>query len=216
MPNRADEAAGPCVERFAPSVGRWLGYFGMAFGVTAFLGAAFDNFPSQWQVMGIGVAIGCLSWIVLVRPSVALHEHGVVLRNMLRDTFIPASKIEAVKSSQTLMIRTEQQVYHGLGVSQSARAMMREQRGGQRSMTGLFGGMSGAFGSGGPASPTEPVHRFANEEQTGGTYQAYIESRIQQTAQAAPDDDREPIVVWSAPAAAALGASIILLALLFI
>jgi hypothetical protein len=216
MPNRADEAAGASVERFAPSVGRWLGYFGIAFGITAFIGALFDDFPSQWQVMGLGIAIGALSWIVLVRPAVALHEHGVVLRNMLRDTFIPASKIEAVKSSQTLMIRTEKTVFHGLGVSQSARSMMREQRGGQRSMMGMFGGMSGGFGSGGAATPTEPVHRFANEEQTGSTYTAYIETRIEQSAQSAPSDDREPIVVWSAPACAALGAAIIFLVLLFV
>jgi hypothetical protein len=216
--NEAEVAAGPVVEKFASSIGQWLGFFGIAFGVVTAGAAALDDPPENWQVFLFGLAVIALSWVTLVRPSVALHQHGVLLRNMMRDSYVPASKIERCRTSQTLMIRTATQTFHGLGVSRSARSIMREQRGPNRGMMSALGGMSGGFGAGGPATPEPdgPQRRFANEEVEGPTYQSYVESRIEQVAHDAQPDDREPVVSWAVVPVATVALAVVCFALLLV
>jgi hypothetical protein len=216
--NAAEVAAGPLVEKFAASFGRWLGYVGVLLGVVV-VGAAVVSHPlDHWRVIGIGFAIGALSWVVLIRPAVALQEHGVLLRNMLRDSFVPSSRIERCRSGQTLLIRTDEQIFHGLGVSRSARTILRAQRGPMQGMFSMFGGMTGGFGAGGGQGdrPPEPAHHFANEEQTGSTYEVYIETRIERAAQEAKPDDRTPVVAWASPPVAALVVAVLCVVALFL
>jgi hypothetical protein len=111
VPSAAEQAAGPVVERFARGSGRWLGWFGVLVGLVTVVLAARDSL-SNWREVAIGAAIAIVSWVVLIRPEASLREHGVYFRNMMRDAFIPASKIEACHTSQTLMVRAEAIVYH--------------------------------------------------------------------------------------------------------
>lgn len=215
MANAAAEAAGPVVEQFASSVGRYLGYFGMAFGAVTAVAAAIDDPPSNWRVFLLGVGIAALSWLTLVRPSVALHRNGVLIRNMLRDSFVPASKIDRCRSAQTLMIRAGSSTFHGLGVSRSARSIMRERRGPRRSMFSQLQGMSGGFGAGGD-EPTGPSTPFASQEVVGPDYQHYVEGRIEQAARDAADDDLRPVVAWAPLPVAGLAVAVLAVVALFL
>jgi hypothetical protein len=207
MPNAAEAAAGPVVERFAGSAGRWLGYFGMAFGVFVVVSVLLDDPDGDWQIAAFGVGIAGLSWVILVRPAVALHEHGVLMRNMLRDSFVPSSKIDRCKTAQTLMIRVGADTFHGLGVSRSARSMMREKRGERRGLLGSLNSMTGAFGADGSDSSERAHKPYATQEVEGPSYQEYVEGRIERAAQDAKPDDREPLTVWAPTAVAAFAAA---------
>jgi hypothetical protein len=216
MSNAAEAAAGPVVEKFAASVGRWLGYCGIAFGVAVAVAVFFDHPSRNWQVAAFGIGVAALSWLILVRPSVSLHEHGVLLRNMVRDTFVPSSKIDRCKTAQTLMIRAGADTFHGLGVSRSARSLMREKRGARPGVMGSLGNIPASFGAGAIDDPSETSRRrYATEEVQGPTYQEYVESRIERAAHDARPDDREPVVVWAPPALVVLAAASLCLVSLF-
>jgi hypothetical protein len=147
----SEDAAGPVVERFARGPAQWLGWFGVVVGITTMV-IAVANGPSNWREITLGAAIAIVSWVVLIRPRASLHEHGVFFRNMLRDAFIPASKIEACHTSHTLMVRAEAVVYHCPAITRSARSMMREKHG-RASVLGLLGGLGGSNAP--PPAPAE-------------------------------------------------------------
>ncbi len=201
----AREAAGAEVERFASPPGRLLGLFIMVAGAVIGVLVVAQQ-PAEGRGFGfLCTAVVLVAWVVMVRPAVAVHEHGVLLTNMLRDTFVPSSKIERCRSTQTLRIAADGQTYQGLGITRSARSMMKENRTARAS---LFGGQAGA--------DYLTAHRFANEEQTGGPYAEYVESRIEQLASDAKPDARGPVVSWAWPSAAALALALACLGLLFL
>jgi hypothetical protein len=192
VPSAAEDAAGPVVERFARSSGHWLGWFGVLVGATTLV-VAVANGLSNWREVTLGAAIAIVSWVVLIRPEASLHEHGVFLRNMMRDAFIPASKIEACHTAQTLMVRAEAVVYYCPAITRSARASMREKHGGRASVLGLFGGLGG--GNAQPPGPTE--FRHGEEVNSSTSYESYVESRVMQAARDADPDDRTAVVTWA-------------------
>jgi hypothetical protein len=188
----SENAAGPVVERFARGPAQWLGWFGVVVGITTMV-IAVANGASNWREITLGAAIAIVSWVVLIRPRASLHEHGVFFRNMLRDAFIPASKIEACHTSQTLMVRAEAVVYHCPAITRSVRSMMREKHGGRASVLGLFGGLGGSNAE--PPAPGES--RFGEEVRTTISYASYVESRVMGAARNAEPDDRTAIVTWA-------------------
>jgi hypothetical protein len=190
----AETAAGPVVERFARGSGQWLGWFGVAVGATT-LGIAVSNGLENWREICLGAAIAIVSWVVLIRPRASLHEHGVYFRNMVSDAFIPASKIEACHTAQTLMVRAEAIVYHCPAITRSARSMMREKHGGRANVLGIFGGLGG----GNAQAPTPEEYRFGDELRTSTTYESYVESRVMEAARMAEPDDREAVTSWAWP-----------------
>jgi hypothetical protein len=106
------------------------------------------------------------------------------------------------------MIRAGDDTFHGLGVSRSARSMMRDQRGERRGLLGSLSGMSGTFGGGdGRDSPEAARRAFATQEVEGPSYQEYVEGRIERAAHEAKPDNREPVTVWAPTAVAALAAA---------
>jgi hypothetical protein len=211
VPTRAEEAAGPVVERFARGAGQWLGWFGVAVGAATVVLAARDSL-SNWREIAIGAAIGIVSWVVLIRPQASLHEHGVVFHNMVRDVFIPASKIEACQASQTLMVRAEAIVHHCPAVSRSARSMMRDKHGARANVLGLFGGLGG-----GNAQQPEPAEfRFGEELRTSTSYASYVEARVMEAARAAQPDDRSAVLSWAWPPVAGLVFSALAVAGMFV
>lgn len=145
MANRAVAAAGPVIETFTPLSGRVLGYLAVGAGLLLALASVSDPIANQGAIL-VGVILSLIAWVVLIRPLVVAHTNGVVLRNMVSDTFIPWSSIEKALVLQTLRVVTPTKVYHGLGVSRSARSIVKESRPGHAT-PGFFGmGGSGALG----------------------------------------------------------------------
>jgi hypothetical protein len=211
VPSAAETAAGPVVEQFARGSGQWLGWFGVVVGA-ATLVIATANGPSNWREICLGAAIAIVSWVVLIRPRASLHEHGVYFRNMVRDAYIPASKIEACHTAQTLMIRAEAIVYHCPAITRSARSMMREKHGSRANVLGLFGGLGG----GNAQPPTPEEYRFGDELRTSTTYESYVESRVLDAARRAEPDDRVAVVSWAWVPIAGVVFSVLAVAAMFV
>lgn len=201
MSNAATRAAGREVERFAAPSGRWLGFAVIFLGAVLVVVAIVGDTAIERNMGVVGVAGALLSWVVLVRPIASIHEHGVLLRNMARDIFVPASQIERCRVFQTLQVVTGERHFHGLGVTRSARSMVRADRGPRLG----FGPMGlGGAGSLSTSIRDDSMHRLANEEQTGAAYHEYVESRILDAARGAKPDDRQPVTTWNALAVGAL------------
>jgi len=164
------------------------------------------------------VGISLVSWVVVIRPVVSIPANGVLLRNMVRDAFVPWSKIERCRAVQTLQVVTEETRFHGLGVNRSARSMVR-QRYGRTSMTfrppSLMSlGLGGAIAGSSPS--TAAPHSGSGDARTGIAYEDYVEIRIRDLARDAKPDALVPVVAWVWQSAAALGLAAVLLVLLFV
>ncbi|MEJ7706625.1 MAG: hypothetical protein WKF82_04640 [Nocardioidaceae bacterium] len=208
MPNAAEQAAGPQVEQFAASSGRLLGLAMVVLAAALVVVSLLGDFRGELGLALCAIAAALLSWVVLVRPRVALHQHGVVLRNILRDTFVPAAQIERCRVFQTLQITTPEDRFHGVGVSRSVRSMVKDRGGAPVSMGGI-GPVGGAMAS----MPRSEFPSGSAHAQAAMSSSAYIESRIMNQAQTADPDDRQPVVAWAHPAVAALTLAVILIAL---
>jgi Bacterial PH domain len=155
------------------------------------------------------VAVACIAWVVMIRPAVSAREHGVLLQNMTRDVFVPWSSIERTRAMQTLQVVTAGATYHGLGVTRSARSLLKEVRRGPAA-TSAFGGRA-VFGDG--FSPREPpLH------QSGGSYQSYVEARLQDLAatRAGATAGLRPTVSWATMPVGAMLVAAICVALMFL
>jgi hypothetical protein len=122
------EAAGPRIEKYIVPMGRYFGYFVVGVAAVLIIVAVSDRGSGAFGLGAFCVAFSLVAWVVLIRPEVAAHRNGLLLRNMLRDTFVPWSSIKSCRVAQTLQIGTRDRIYHGLGVSKSARQFARERR----------------------------------------------------------------------------------------
>jgi hypothetical protein len=211
--NAAVDAAGAEDERFSGTNGRLFGWVGVAAGVAMGLLAVTGDPVRDRKTVYVAVVLAAACWVVLIRPSVSSNANGVVLRNMLRDTFVPWSKIERCRVVQTLQIATEDaQHFHGLGVSRSARSMVKKSYG--RTSLILPGMMLGRVGQSLDPAPKAPDRPVSQRVQEGVAYQDYVEDKISARARQSPDDELQPVVAWSLLPLAALVVSIVLLVLL--
>jgi hypothetical protein len=146
----------------------------------------------------VALCLAALSWVVLIRPMVSSNANGVILRNMLRDTFVPWSKIERCRVVQTLQIATEEDHYYGLGVGRSTRTMVRREYGLSSLMFRggglLLGGSANKLLDRRP--PKTDTRPAAGKIQQGIAYQDYVETRIVDRARQARPDDLQPVVSW--------------------
>lgn len=135
----------------------------------------------------VAVAFALVTWVVLVRPVVVAHEHALVLRNMLSDLAVPWEAVTNCRVAQTLQVADGDKVYHGLGVSKSARTAMKEQRkvaaspGGRRASAfrRAFGATSVSDPYGTRLDPYAGVRPDpAKQQAEGGSYYDYVEHRI--------------------------------------
>ncbi|MGH3505816.1 MAG: hypothetical protein ACRDO2_01280, partial [Nocardioidaceae bacterium] len=134
----------------------------------------------------LGVALALLAWAVMIRPGLAAHQNGLLMRNVVRDVLVPWGSIERCKALQTFQVATPEGVFHGLGVTRSARSVMRREVGG----TSVIGSM--LFGA--RFSQVErPSGRAKEEVQSSLTYVDFVEARIATLADESTDDPR-PVV----------------------
>lgn len=199
MKNAAVEAAGPQTEKFLVPLGRYFGYLVIGLAVVLSVVAIAGEGTASRGLVAFCVAFALLSWVVLIRPQVAAHRYGLVLQNMLRDTFLPWSCIKSCRVAQTLQIGTRDKVYHGLGVSRSARQYAREMRQSRRQEPiGPNTGMSRLEFPPSAALDATDVN-LANQEHTVRSNFTHTERRIETlvTERSAESAGREPLVVWS-------------------
>lgn len=176
MANAAEQAAGAVVERFVPG-GRILGYLAAVVGLVLAAGAVRAGLGQNAALAGFGLVTACLAWVVLIRPMVSAHEHGVLLRNMVRDAFVPWSSIQQARVLQTLQVVTAETTYHGLGVSRSARSLAKDSR--------LEAGPTPVYGVGGALFSRGYTPRRADlraAQTPKASYSTYVESRLQDLA----------------------------------
>jgi hypothetical protein len=211
--NAAVDAAGAEDERFSGTSGRFFGWVGVAASVAMGLVAVTGDPVRDRKTLYLAVGLGAVCWVVLIRPSVSSNANGVVLRNMLRDTFIPWSKIDRCRVVQTLQIATEDaQHFHGLGVGRSARSMVKKSYG--RSSLILPGILTGRVGRDLDMRSEAPARPMSQRIHEGVAYQDYVEHKISARARQSPADDLEPVVAWSLLPLAALAVAVVLLVLL--
>jgi hypothetical protein len=212
--NAALDAAGAEDERFSGPGGRAFGWVGVGVAVAMVVLALSGDLVRDRKVVYLAVFLAAGCWVVLIRPAVSSNANGVVLRNMLRDTFVPWSKIERCRVLQTLQIATDECHFHGLGVSRSARTMVKKSYGRTSfMMRGMMFGQAGRVFD----RPPEPADRpLAQRAQQGVAYQDYVEDRISARAHQSRADDLEPIVSWSPPALTAVAVAVVVLLLLVV
>ncbi len=205
MSSRAEEAAGPVTEKFAASSGRYLGFVAIGMGLVLIGAAAADSLGDHWGLAAFGLALGLLSWAVMVRPAVVAHERGLVMHNVLRDVFVPWSSIERCRALQTLQVATPEGIVHGLGLSRSARSMMQQQVGGRT----VLGSM---FASRGYSTP-KITGRAREEVQSSLSYAEFVESTIlARAAEASGPPEPLQAAPTIAPIAALTAAALLVLA----
>lgn len=211
MTNLAVEAAGPQIETFATPAGRYLGYTAVGAALVLGLLGVKSQGTGAFSLIGFCVAFSALSWVALIRPRVTAHKNGLVLRNMVRDTFLPWASVKSCRVAQTLQIGTRDKIYHGLGLTKSARQATREQRrprGGPKPVFGPnlgFNRMASPRRSSTLADDALATDK-AKEQQTGGSYFSHAEQRIETLASqgAATTAGSAPKVVWDPVAIAGL------------
>jgi len=214
MPNHAVDEAGAVVEKFAPSGGRNLGYVSVGLLLVVAVGSAANGVVANHEVILACVAAGLIGWVALIRPVAVAHSQGLLLRNMARDTFIPWSKVERCAVHQTLQVATPEGMFHGLGVSRSARSLMKSDKT-VSSMQMRGTGFLGLGGGGGVGRSTNP-NRRANEEASGGSYTDYISSRILDLARRGKDVEAETVVAWDPLPVTAVVIAAVCVALVFL
>ena len=190
MASGIEQAAGPVVERFASSSGRVLGFVGAGAGLLIAGAVVLSSGAKEWGLLLFGVTMALLAYIVLIRPVVTAHENGVVLRNMLRDTYVPWTCVERARVLQTLNVVTDQNTYQGYGVTRSRRSMAKASRAALRSPASSAYPGGSVLGGG---------VRNVDETPGGTSYQTYVETRIEDLAGNARNQTStgQPLVAWA-------------------
>jgi Bacterial PH domain len=214
--NLAVQSAGSRVEKFAPTGSRWLGCVIIVGAVAIAAFAVAHDLSRDVRGLYIAVAVALLSWVVLIRPVVSANDHGVLLRNMLRDVFVPWSKITNCRIFQTLQVVTEEDRFHGLGLGRSTRKLVQRNFGRSSLVTGWLAPTMQGSGATAP-SPVRGLSGDLPRQEVGpgAAYQDYVESRISDLAQQAPPDDLEPVVSWVWQSIVCVAAVVVLLVLVF-
>jgi hypothetical protein len=216
--NPAVDAAGAETERFTGPGGRLFGWAGVVFAAALVVYVVVLDPTHDIKGICVALCLAALSWVVLIRPMVSSNANGVILRNMLRDTFVPWSKIERCRVVQTLQIATDEAHFHGLGVGRSARKMVRRDYGRTSFMMRGGGLLLGGTGSRlldrpPPKTDDRPA---AERMREGIVYQDYVETRIGDQARQAKPDGLQPVVSWDWRPIAAVVVAIVSFAVLLV
>ncbi|MGI8701261.1 MAG: PH domain-containing protein [Nocardioidaceae bacterium] len=212
MANAAVEAAGPRTERFILPMGRYLGYVAVVAAAVLIVFVVISDGGYARGFVCFSLAFALLSYVVLIRPEVTANRNGLLMRNMLRDTFLPWASVKGCRVAQTLQVSTRDKIYHGLGVSRSARAANKERRHARRETpVGPNTGLSPVrFMPASIAAPSTGVNMAKQEHVIENAF-THTEERIGTLAMehAAATADQSPVVAWDWIPVAALGAAVV-------
>jgi len=221
--NAVAESAGPVREKFGAS-GRGFGYAVVALSLLVAGVAALTTYDGSRAPYLLPLAFAAVAWVGLVRPDVTAHENGLVLRNMLHDTFVPWSRIDHTEVAQTLRVTVGDEVLHGVGLGRSGRSLRKE----KRKYSRMQGMVQWA------ANDPDALHR---EKETRAleaklpTVHSYVEERIRDFRRSAappvdeaaagdaagPGDSRADVLtVWAVWPVAALVVAAVLVVAVFV
>lgn len=218
MANAAVEAAGPRTEKFMVPMGRYLGYVAVVAAAALIVYTIIVDGSYARAFVCFSLAAALLSYVVLIRPEVTANVKGLLMRNMVRDTLVPWASVKGCRVAQTLQVNTRDKTYHGLGVSQSARASNRQRRQRRREIqVGPNTGLSPVKYMPAATPPRTMGANMARQEHVIEDPFAHTEERIEALAleRAAATADLSPVVAWDPPAAAAVALAIVALLLGF-
>jgi hypothetical protein len=186
-----------------------LGWFWTAFAAinAVDLVLRFSGASSLVAAAVLGV-LSALVFVTCLRPATVLRDDGVLVRNPLRDTFVPWAAVDDVRVSHSIMIESGDRSVRCWTPQATAReraaAVRRANapRGGTR-----FRGVE-----------TEPARTKAEQKAAeavaGKTHADWVAEQITEHVERArrrpPDDPGTMRVSWSVPALAALAAALAL------
>ena len=183
-------SSGVLVERFSPTVGRWMGVFGVS-------GLLLAALLTVWLGQSAAAVVACvvLLWgalvvhIALVRPTVHAYDDHLLLRNMLRDVEVPWHLIDDVAVRQTTQVYVGAQVHHGIAIGRSVRQMVKEHH---RERLDSSGGLLGM----GRLAALADQRTLEHSASTAASYPTYVETRLAELAgqQTVASRDRERVL----------------------
>lgn len=199
------------MERFKPTNGLLVGWFGLAFAavVVVYCAVAVHTLTGL-RVALVAVFCGVGVWMTQLRPRATAYPHHLLLRNAVRDAAIPLAAIEDVSVRQTLRVHTADRRYDCIGIGTSMRDLLGVRR---RTPPSLLGE--------GRMLEYSRKHDRASTAQTGTPYEAFVVNRIGELAERerqAPSVARQEPVrhEWAWPELAVLAASGVAFALTFL
>ena len=143
---------------------------GVALGVVPIIEGEFI-----WRAAAIGAAVAFVSWVVLIRPSVQAHKDGLLLCNMLHDTYDPVGQHRAVQVSADVAGRHAEGTFQGFGLIRSTRSIVRQEVGFTSMLGQVFGGRAAESRQTGPGEDPHSI-----------SYPDFVETRILQLAREYP------------------------------
>lgn len=199
------------MERFKPTNGRLVGWFGLAFAavVVGYCAVAVHTLTGL-RVALVAVFCGAGVWMTQLRPRATAYPHLLLLRNAARDVAIPLAAIEEVAVRQTLRVHTADRRYDCIGIGTSMRDLLGVRR---RTPPSLLGE--------GRMLEFSRKHERASTAETGTSYETFVVNRISDLAerarQASPGAQQAPVRhAWAWPELAVLAASGVAFALTFL
>lgn len=139
------------VAAFAASGSRVIGVIGLAVAALIVLDVLIEwRTREGFVTAGYLVAGGAVIWTGLVRPSVIAREDVLVLRNFVRDTWIPWHLVTGASSHQGLQVEVGERSYRSVAVYPGPeRKALRRARTRVEAWPGPSAGSSGGGSSGG-------------------------------------------------------------------
>ncbi|WP_061960759.1 PH domain-containing protein [Demequina flava] len=84
------------------------GWFGIAAGgLIVVLSLVVDGFPRAFGSIGVGFAVMLVSYATFMRPSVDVHRSGIVVRNIIRNAYVPFARMADLSTQWGLEILTD-------------------------------------------------------------------------------------------------------------
>ena len=163
------------------------------------------NGPPSVVAGSVLAVVTALIFITSLRPATILDENGVLVRNPLRDTFIPWSVVDGVHVSHSILIEYGDRSIRCWTPQTSAReralALSRS--------TTPPGGRRGLLGF--PTAPTPSKgEKAALDAMAGRTHADFVAQQITERAASAKHVSGDPRTTWSIPAVAASAAAVAL------
>lgn len=190
------------VESFAPTSGRVLGIITLVIGLAVIVDIIVEWRSLEGLTAGaVVIALGAVVWSSMVRPSVVAYEEILVLRNFIRDIWIPWRLVKNAEVKPVLTINTtDGQAFRSVALGATgadrramwkARARAAEADRGVASSAGPLGGRSTS-----PAGPPGPA--AAPHESSAMRAATRVEVMAEKYADSAPEGD-QIVRTWAWP-----------------
>jgi hypothetical protein len=190
------------VERFKPTGGQFLGYAGIAAAAVAVGYVALYVHTMTGLRVAIGaVFFGLVTWVTQVRPRATAYPRHVVLKNSVRDAYVPFVLVDEVAIGQTLNVWVGDQRFVCIGIGQSIREDLRARR-----------RKEDITGGGSRLTQLSLMAERASTDERAMSYQTFVVTRLEELVEKAKkeagnDEPHTParhVIAWPEIAALAV------------